>query len=46
MFFPKEKGLILRTLAKQLGVDPGTLTKWEKGECEPHGKIKEKVILY
>jgi transcriptional regulator with XRE-family HTH domain len=41
-----QKGLILRRLAEELGVDPGTLTRWEREEVEPRGKLTEKVILH
>jgi transcriptional regulator with XRE-family HTH domain len=30
-----QKGLSLRRLAEELGVDPGTLARWEKGRCKP-----------
>ena len=30
-----QKGLSLRKLAKELGVDPGTLARWEKDERKP-----------
>lgn len=40
-----QKGLSLRRLAKQLGIDPATLASWEKGESEPTGKLKERVSL-
>jgi len=36
-----QKGLSMRRLATELGVDPGTLAKWEKGYHEPRGKLKE-----
>ena len=36
-----QKGLSLRRLAEELGVDPGTLAKWERGYHEPRGKLKE-----
>jgi DNA-binding XRE family transcriptional regulator len=29
------KGLSLRRLAKELGLDPGTLANWEKGVIKP-----------
>ena len=41
-----QKGLSLRRLAEELGVDPGTLTRWEREEVEPRGKLTEKVILH
>ena len=41
-----QKGLSLRRLAEELGVDPGTLTRWEREEVEPRGKLTKKVILH
>ncbi|MFI5253101.1 MAG: multiprotein-bridging factor 1 family protein [Bacteroidota bacterium] len=34
------KGLSLRRLAKELGIDPGTLGSWEKGERKPTARFK------
>ena len=31
-------GLSQRDLARQLGVDPGTVSRWEKGERRPSGR--------
>ena len=36
-----QQGLSLRRLAKEFGIDPGTLSRWERNECGSHGKIKE-----
>jgi transcriptional regulator with XRE-family HTH domain len=41
-----QKGLSLKRLAKELGVDPGTLATWEKGNSEPRGKLKERLTLF
>jgi len=38
-----QKGLSLSRLARHLGIDPGTLARWEKHESEPTGKLKERV---
>ncbi|MBI1805494.1 MAG: helix-turn-helix transcriptional regulator [Ignavibacteria bacterium] len=35
-----QNGLSFRKLAKELGIDPGTLARWERGESEPCGKLK------
>ncbi len=35
-----QKGLSLRKLAKELGIDPGTLARWERSEANPRGKLK------
>ena len=40
-----QKGLSLRKLAMELGIDPGTLARWEKGGVEPRGKLKERIEL-
>jgi DNA-binding transcriptional regulator YiaG len=34
----RRRGLSLRELAKQLGVDPDTLRRWERGIIIPRGK--------
>jgi DNA-binding XRE family transcriptional regulator len=36
-------GLTQKELAKRLGVDPGTLARWERGEREPAGRFAESV---
>lgn len=36
------KGMTQKELARQLGVDPGTLAQWERGEREP----KNEALLY
>ena len=41
-----QKGLSLRKLAKELGVEPATLTRWEKGEVKPRGRIKERITIF
>lgn len=38
-------GLSQRAMAKQLGVDPGTLAKWETGRREPAGAYLARVEL-
>jgi transcriptional regulator with XRE-family HTH domain len=35
--------LTQKELAKRLGVDPGTLARWERGEREPTGRFAESV---
>jgi transcriptional regulator with XRE-family HTH domain len=35
-----QKGFSLRRLAKELGVDPGTLAKWEREGSEPCEKLQ------
>ena len=36
-------GLTQEDLAKSLGVDPGTILRWEKGDCIPPAKKLERV---
>jgi len=38
-----QRGLSLRKLAKELGVDPGTLARREVGESELCGKLKKRI---
>jgi len=38
-----QRGLSLRKLAKQLGIDPTTLTRWEKGMREPQRALKQRL---
>lgn len=38
-----QRGLNLRRLAKELGIDPGTLAGWEKGMREPRRKLKKRL---
>lgn len=38
-------GLPQREMAKRLGVDPGTLSKWETGQREPAGPYLARVEL-
>lgn len=36
-------GLSLKKLAKMLGVDPTTLTRWEKGASNPGSRLRKRV---
>ena len=38
-----QKGLSLRKLARELGIDPGTLARWEKCESAPGAKLGERL---
>jgi DNA-binding XRE family transcriptional regulator len=38
-----QKGLSLRRLAKEMGIDPGTLSKWEKGQSNPNSKLRTQL---
>jgi transcriptional regulator with XRE-family HTH domain len=39
-------GLSQRKLARQLGVDPGTLGTWERNKAEPSEKLKRKLLAF
>ena len=41
-----QKGLSLGKLAQELGVDPSTLARWERGESEPPEKLKKLVSFF
>ncbi len=43
MAFRHLRGLSIKELARQLGIDEGTLAKWENGEREPAGNRMEIV---
>jgi transcriptional regulator with XRE-family HTH domain len=34
-----QKGLSLINLAKELGIDPGTLARWERGIANPNAQV-------
>ena len=36
-----QKGLSLRKFAKELGVDPATIARWEEGKSQPRGELIE-----
>ncbi len=38
------KGITQKELAGQLGVDPTTLARWEKGEREPRDIFRERLF--
>jgi transcriptional regulator with XRE-family HTH domain len=38
-----QKGLSLRKLAKALGIDPGTLARWENGNLIPSAKVNNRI---
>ncbi len=38
-----QKGLSLGRLAKEMGVDPGTLARWERGRSSPNGKLVNRL---
>lgn len=33
------RGITQKEFARQIGVDPSTLAKWERGERGPHGRL-------
>jgi transcriptional regulator with XRE-family HTH domain len=40
----KAAGLTQEFFARQLGVDPSTLARWERGEREPKGEYLDRII--
>ena len=42
--FGHQKGLSLRRLAEELDIDPGRLTRCEKGERLPGGAFKRQLV--
>jgi transcriptional regulator with XRE-family HTH domain len=39
-------GMAQKELAAQIGVDPRTLSRWERGEREPNGALLESVTRF
>ena len=44
--FRRSQGITQTAFAEKLGVDPGTLSRWETGEREPRGAYFEALNLY
>ena len=44
--YRRNNGLSIKKLAKELGVDPTTLARWEKGDNEPGGRLKKELDLF
>lgn len=42
--YRRSRGVSLRVLAKELGIDPGTLARWERGGSEPSNKLRAKLL--
>lgn len=40
----KSHGLTQKELARELGIDPSTLARWERGERKPTGTFLMKII--
>ncbi len=40
----KARGLTQKNFARELGIDPSTLAKWERGEREPNWEFLERVL--
>jgi len=38
------RGLTFKTVAKIIGVDPGSIVRWERGGREPRGKYRDLVL--
>ena len=45
-YYRIQKGLSFRNLAKELGVDPGTLAKWERGITKARGKLGKRLSSF
>jgi transcriptional regulator with XRE-family HTH domain len=39
----KARGITQKSFAQQLGIDPSTLARWERGEREPKGRFGEMI---
>ena len=39
----KELGITQRNFAVELGIDPSTLARWERGERKPKGRVATKI---
>ncbi|MBI4547551.1 MAG: helix-turn-helix transcriptional regulator [Ignavibacteriae bacterium] len=39
-------GLSQKRFAKELGIDPTTLARWEKGESKPSNKLKKRLFTF
>ena len=39
-------GLTRKETARRLGVDEGTLARWERGECQPAGELEKRVARF
>ena len=44
--YRRTKGFSRKALARQLGIDPDTLGKWERNESEPEGRLKGRFDSY
>ena len=42
--FRRERSMSQKGFARQLGVDPSTLAKWERGDRKPAGKYFDRVL--
>jgi len=40
------KGMTQKELSRQLGIDPSTLACWERGNREPSGACRERLISF
>lgn len=44
VYYRRLAGMTQKELAHQLGIDPGTLAQWERGERIPSGAYREHII--
>lgn len=44
VLYRRLQGISQKGLARQLGVDPGTIGRWERNESQPCSKLNEKLF--
>jgi DNA-binding XRE family transcriptional regulator len=45
-FYRRLLGLSQEGLARRLGIDPGTLSKWENGKSQPSEELLQKFMAF
>jgi len=46
VYYRRLGGVTQKELAKKIGVDPATLARWERGEREPQGAYRERLVSF
>jgi len=41
--YRRKKGLSIKKLAREMGIDPTTLSRWERGRSNPNGEMKTRL---
>ncbi|MBI1804137.1 MAG: helix-turn-helix transcriptional regulator [Ignavibacteriae bacterium] len=41
--YRRSRGLSMKKLAKKLGIDPTTLTRWERGRSVPSSRLRDRL---